>query len=82
MSANAGEVTLRGTVASFRQKREAQRAAERAYGVDSVRNELDVRIVDEHGRQDTDLRGAVLQAMALDGLHPQDRRCQGRPLAW
>jgi osmotically-inducible protein OsmY len=29
VSANAGEVTLRGTVARFREKREAQRAAER-----------------------------------------------------
>jgi osmotically-inducible protein OsmY len=70
VSATAGEVTLRGTVASFRQKREAQRAAERVYGVTSVRNELEVRIVDEHRRQDADLRGAVLQAMALDGLIP------------
>jgi osmotically-inducible protein OsmY len=41
------------------------------YGVTSVRNELEVRIVDEHGRQDTDQRGAVLQAMALDGLIPK-----------
>jgi osmotically-inducible protein OsmY len=71
VSANAGEVTLRGTVARFREKREAQRAAERVYGVTSVRNEIEVRIVDGHGRQDTDLRGAVLQAMALDGLIPK-----------
>ena len=71
VSASDGEVTLRGTVGSFREKREAQRAAERVYGVTSVRNELEVRIVDEHGRQDTDLRGAVLQAMALDGLIPK-----------
>jgi osmotically-inducible protein OsmY len=71
VSASDGEVTLRGTVGGFREKREAQRAAERVYGVTSVRNELEVRIVDEHGRQDTDLRGAVLQAMALDGLIPK-----------
>ena len=71
VSASDGEVTLRGTLGSFRQKREAQKAAERVYGVTSVRNELDVRIVDEHGRQDADLRGAVLQAMALDGLIPK-----------
>ncbi|HJW60115.1 MAG TPA: BON domain-containing protein [Actinomycetota bacterium] len=71
VSASDGEVTLRGTVASFREKREAQRAAERVYGVTSVRNQLEVRIVDEHGRQDADLRGAVLQAMALDGLIPK-----------
>jgi osmotically-inducible protein OsmY len=71
VSASDGEVTLRGTVGGFREKREAQRAAERVYGVTSVRTELEVRIVDEHGRQDTDLRGAVLQAMALDGLIPK-----------
>ena len=71
VSANAGEVTLRGTVARLREKREAQRAAERVYGVTSVRNELEVRILDEYGRQDADLRGAVLQAMALDGLIPK-----------
>jgi osmotically-inducible protein OsmY len=71
VSANAGEVTLRGTVARFREKREAQRAAERVYGATAVRNELEVRIVDEHGRQHADLRGAVLQAMALDGLIPK-----------
>jgi osmotically-inducible protein OsmY len=70
VSASDGEVTLRGTVGRFREKREAQRAAGRVYGVTSVRNELEVRIVDEHGRQDVDLRGAVLQAMALDGLIP------------
>jgi osmotically-inducible protein OsmY len=71
VSASDGEVTLRGTVASFREKREAQRAAERVYGVTSVRNELEVRILDEHGRENVDLRGAVLQAMALDGLIPK-----------
>jgi osmotically-inducible protein OsmY len=71
VSANAGEVILRGTVGSFRQKREAQKAAERVYGVTSVRNELEVRILDRHGRQDADLRGAVLQAMALDDLVPR-----------
>jgi osmotically-inducible protein OsmY len=71
VSADDGEVTVRGTVGSLRQKREAQKAAERVYGVTSVRNQLAVRIVDEHGRQDVDLRGAVLQAMALDGLIPK-----------
>jgi osmotically-inducible protein OsmY len=71
VSASDGEVTLRGTVASFRQKREAQKAAKRVYGVTSVRNNLEVRILDEHGRQHADLRGAVLKAMALDGLIPK-----------
>jgi osmotically-inducible protein OsmY len=71
VSANHGQVTLRGTLGSFRQKREAQKAAERVYGVTSVHNNLEVRILDEHSRQHADLRGAVLQAMALDGLIPK-----------
>jgi osmotically-inducible protein OsmY len=71
VSASDGEVTLRGTLGSFRQKREAQKVAERVYGVTSVHNNLEVRILDKHGRQHADLRGAVLQAMALDGLIPK-----------
>jgi osmotically-inducible protein OsmY len=69
--ASDGEVTIRGTVGSFRQKREAQKAVEHVYGVTSVRNELEVRILDGHGRENADLRGAVLQAMVLDGLIPK-----------
>ena len=34
-------------------------------------NKIEVRILNEHGRQHADLRGAVLQAMALDGLIPK-----------
>ena len=34
------QVTLRGTVGSFREKREAKKAAERVYGVTDVENEL------------------------------------------
>jgi len=70
VSAKNGDVTLRGTVGSYREKREARKAAERVYGVESVNNELKVRILDEGGRDDADLRGAVLQAMMLDTLIP------------
>src|SRR4030095_3759791 len=55
VSANAGEVPLHGTLGSSRQKREAQKAAERVYGATSVHNNLEVRILDDHGRQDADL---------------------------
>src|SRR4029450_11470405 len=69
-TARAPLAAPRAAVGTSRQKREAQKAAERVCGVTAVRNQLEVRIVDEHGRQDADLRGAVLQAMALDGLLP------------
>jgi osmotically-inducible protein OsmY len=70
VSADDGTVTLRGTVGSLRQKREARRAAERVYGVTGVDNELDVGILTEHRREDADLRGDVLQALMLDAQVP------------
>lgn len=70
VSATDGTVTLRGTVGSFRQKREARNAAERVFGVVSVDNHLDVRILNEHRREEADLRGDVLRALKLDSLVP------------
>ncbi|MEV7007962.1 BON domain-containing protein [Streptosporangium sp. NPDC051022] len=70
VSADGGIVTLRGTVGSLRQKREARKAAERVYGVVEVVNDLDVRLLTEHRRKDADLRGDVLQALMLDALVP------------
>ena len=70
VSADDGVVTLRGTVGSFRQKREATQDAERIFGVKSVDNDLEVRILNQDRRDDADLRGAVLQALMLDGLVP------------
>jgi osmotically-inducible protein OsmY len=70
VSVDDGVVTLRGTVGSFREKQEAKHDAERIYGVKDVKNELDVRILNEHRRSDADLRGDVLQAMMLDSLVP------------
>ena len=65
-----GTVTLRGTVGSYRQKREARKAAERVWGVTRVTNDLEVRLLTEHRRADADLRGDVLQALMLDALVP------------
>jgi BON domain len=70
VSADDGIVTLRGTVGSFRQKREAKRAAERVYGVRNVNNRLDVHVLTEHRRQDVEIRGDVLQALMLDTVVP------------
>ena len=70
VSADAGTVTLRGTVDSFREVREAGKAACRVYGVIRVCNELDVRLLDDSKRDDAELRGDVLQALMLDSLIP------------
>jgi osmotically-inducible protein OsmY len=71
VAVNDGEVTLRGTIGSFREKRDAEKTAQRVYGVRTVTNDLKVRLLTEHGRDDADLRGAVLRALHLDSLIPE-----------
>jgi osmotically-inducible protein OsmY len=71
VSADDGTITLRGTVGSFREKREARNAAERVFGVTGVDNKLQVRLLTESRRDDADLRGDVLQALMLDSLVPR-----------
>jgi len=71
VSADDGTVTLRGTVGSLREKREAKKAAERVYGVTSVDNKLEVKLLNDDRRADAELRGDVLQALLLDSLVPK-----------
>src|SRR6266536_5110388 len=70
VSTDDGVVTLRGTVGSLRQKREAKNDAQRVWGVKNVNNDLQVRLLNDDRREDADLRGAVLQALMLDSLVP------------
>jgi osmotically-inducible protein OsmY len=71
VSADDGRVTLRGTVGSLREKREAKNAAARVSGVVSVDNQLEVRLLDDDRRGDAELRGDVLQALMLDSVVPK-----------
>ncbi len=70
VAADDGKVVLRGTVGSLRAKLEAKKAAERVYGVISVDNQLDVKLLNDEKRADAELRGDVLQALMLDSLVP------------
>src|SRR6266567_5658252 len=71
VSADDGKITLRGTVGSLREKREAQKAAQRVFGVISVDNQLQVKLMNDDKRADAELRGDVLQALMLDSLIPK-----------
>jgi osmotically-inducible protein OsmY len=71
VSAKDGNITLRGTVGSLREKREAYKAAQRVFGVISVDNQLKVRLLTDLGRADAEIRGDVLQALMLDSLVPK-----------
>ncbi len=70
VSADGGKITLRGTVGSLREKREAKKAAQRVFGVISVDNQLQVKLMNDEKRADAELRGDVLQALMLDSLVP------------
>ena len=70
VAADDGRITLRGTVGSLREKREAKAAAERVWGVVAVDNQLQVRPLSGKAREDADIRADVLQAMMLDSLVP------------
>ncbi|HVM66327.1 MAG TPA: BON domain-containing protein [Acidimicrobiales bacterium] len=78
VSANNGVITLKGTVGSLPQKREAKKAAERVYGVLSVKDELAVRILTGDRHEDADLRGRVLQALMLNSLVPSTIDAQAK----
>ena len=60
-----GEVTLRGSVGTFGDKREANKAASQVDGVQSVKDELNV-----FGLTDSDLGRDVLEALELDTRIP------------
>jgi osmotically-inducible protein OsmY len=70
VDAQDGVVTLRGTVGSFRERREATTAVKRVYGTKSVDNQLEVKLLNDDRRADADLRGSVLQALVLDAFVP------------
>jgi osmotically-inducible protein OsmY len=70
VAADDGVVTLRGTVGSLRQKREAKHDAQRVRGVTKVDDELEVRLMDDDVRNDAEIRGSVLQAFVLNDVVP------------
>jgi osmotically-inducible protein OsmY len=66
IAAADGIVTLTGTVPSYAEKFEAERAAERVNGVKVVANELTVAVPVPHQRTDTDIAKAIADALAWD----------------
>lgn len=72
VSVRDGRVTLRGTVGSLGVKHAATNAARRVSGVRGVDNELQVKLMTEHRRDDAELRGTVLKALSWNVLVPDD----------
>ena len=70
VSAQLGNVTLRGTVSSVSQLRAAVQIAKSAHGVRRVDNELSLDPRDHS--DDAELRGTALQAMMANDAVPAD----------
>lgn len=68
-----GVVTLRGRVPSYWQKRATERSVKRVAGVRAVANDLEVRLLEEHHRDDTDLAEAAVQSLKWHSSVPRDR---------
>lgn len=73
VSVDEGVVTLRGTVGSYTEKVNAERVAERVYGVKAVANDLAVRLVSGYERTDTEIAQAAATALAWNTVVPADR---------
>lgn len=72
VSVEGDGVTLRGTVGSFAQRRAAVQDARKTDGVVDVFDDIHVRLMDEHTREDAELRGAALQSLMWDVEIPSD----------
>ncbi|MEX1129415.1 MAG: BON domain-containing protein [Vicinamibacterales bacterium] len=68
-----GVVTLRGNVASYREKIAAERVALRVYGAKAIANDLVVRLVSDYQRTDTEIAQAAVNALKWHTAVPDDR---------
>jgi osmotically-inducible protein OsmY len=72
VSADAGVVTLRGTVERFSQRRAAVEDAKKIDGVYEVDDQLKVNLIGADRRDDDEIRGVALQALIWDTDVPSD----------
>ena len=68
-----GVVTLRGDVPSYAEKETAERVALRIYGVRAVANDLNVRLVSEYERTDSEIAQAAANALKWNISVPDER---------
>lgn len=73
VAVNDGVVTLSGHVASYPEKREAERIAARVRGVRAVAGELDVRLPELRQRTDEDIARAAAETLVWNTLVPHDK---------
>ena len=68
-----GVVTLTGSVTSYAQKRNAERAAKRVSGVKAVAEDLAIKLPGAALRGDTDIAQSILSTLRFNVSVPYDR---------
>src|SRR4051812_26035143 len=68
-----GSVTLTGKVDSYSKKIAAQKAAERITGVKEVVNSIEVNPPSTHQKTDSEIKAAVISALAWSTSIPQEK---------
>ena len=71
VSVNEGAVTLLGDVDSYPQKSAAEDAAKRVSGVRTIAQDLKVKVLTDHKRDDSDIASAVQSALKWDVWTPK-----------
>jgi osmotically-inducible protein OsmY len=71
-SSGDGVVTLEGVVPRYREKKAAEKAVKRVAGVRAVANDLEVRLLGKHRRDDTRLAEAAVRALEWHSYVPKD----------
>lgn len=67
-----GIVTLRGDVKTYAEKATAERVTLRVYGVKGVANDVNVRVIDDGRRTDSDIAAAAVNALRWNVTVPKD----------
>jgi osmotically-inducible protein OsmY len=73
MTTQPGVITLTGTVLTFAERLNAERAAKRVQGVCAVANDIEVLPLGSMKRSDTDLAQAVVHALEWDIAIPDEK---------
>jgi osmotically-inducible protein OsmY len=73
VSVDNGVVTLRGDVTTYTARSAAERVSLAVYGVKAVANDLNVRLLGDHQRTDSDVAQAAVSALQWNSIVPANR---------
>jgi len=73
VAAKDGVVTLSGKVHTYSQKYAAEKAAHRTSGVKALADDLEVHLLPEHKRNETEIAHAILNAFTWNVAVPEDK---------